>query len=897
MRTAVGDTWRGVREISCEALVSDFDVPIDIVLQQIWPQSQLRACCMRSLCDLNIELLTRLAELLLDVSAHHQHHGLPLGMPPVVGALEGVGLQVYASAFEELGFTDLGYLLSMSTEERAQLAERVAMRPGHAAKFTRYGFSARSSKAWALTPGKFTSWGTSSQPTDAGADPVVLDYRLVPAEQYLVSSFKGRFDWIAEEDVLADTALSQAIQVFEAKDDATRASDLRAFLEAANKIDKGCAEAATKLLLNGLELAKHACMEGEKAIGKCSRHISSLSEQEGSPPAPTPPPLQLQATNLTFPIQIIRSMLQAATGRSLSHDAAIFVSAVLEYLTAELLELSGNAHDRMEPSRKERKCITVQHLVNAIDNDEELNLLCCSGGSINFNSPYCFLEAHQWEKRMHGMLAQSAGHATRVSAVREPPYALNLPAADLLREQGISDHTWRRFGEHSGEMCFCNGLALDGTRLRWLSDLVDGGPRVAWEGLLDLPAETVCARTGVRPFRPLTPPDVNSSFWFEQLGSSSHRVSWPMDPPSMATDGSGVQESQRRIPELISPLVVGRLAARAGVLLIVRDSLDEHVRKTAVAHLEDMLREASLLQAQQSEPWDRTIRLCHVLAAGRIRGEVLLGSGSLLEALSKAWSRHPGQRARAMVPVRVPNAPGGASSCMETVSLEALPDELLHEVDAILRATSTQGALRMRQTSKALNDRLKPLAGVLVERAWIRKVRAQQAERRTPDLVSEREREAALVEAEASLDSQVYQQEVAAAQMMEREAAERRATPGATALLEAFAQIQMAHGVETVVVNRRAHMAAAAFIRDEQHCATPAMPFLDFCELVRLIARQAKLEKVTYEATAMAALCTLLEARLTAILEVANLNAISAHRLYVAPKDFELARRGMGLRC
>ena len=101
-------------------------------------------------------------------------------------------------------------------------------------------------------------------------------------------------------------------------------------------------------------------------------------------------------------------------------------------------------------------------------------------------------------------------------------------------------------------------------------------------------------------------------------------------------------------------------------------------------------------------------------------------------------------------------------------SLEALPDELLHEVDAILRATSTQGALRMRQTSKALNDRLKPLAGVLVERAWIRKVRAQQAERRTPDLVSEREREAALVEAEASLDSQVYQQEVAAAQMMER---------------------------------------------------------------------------------------------------------------------------------
>ena len=51
----------------------------------------------------------------------------PLGMPPVVRALEGVGLQVYAGVFEDLGYDDLRYLLGMDAAERAQVAERLVV--------------------------------------------------------------------------------------------------------------------------------------------------------------------------------------------------------------------------------------------------------------------------------------------------------------------------------------------------------------------------------------------------------------------------------------------------------------------------------------------------------------------------------------------------------------------------------------------------------------------------------------------------------------------------------------------------------------------------------------------------------------------------------------------------
>ena len=61
-------------------------------------------------------------------------------------------------------------------------------------------------------------------------------------------------------------------------------------------------------------------------------------------------------------------MKQSLLKRRIAVGAPIYLSAVLEYLCAEVLELAGNA-----ASDNKRKVITPRHILLAVANDDELH--------------------------------------------------------------------------------------------------------------------------------------------------------------------------------------------------------------------------------------------------------------------------------------------------------------------------------------------------------------------------------------------------------------------------------------------------------------------------------------------------------------------------------------------
>lgn len=89
---------------------------------------------------------------------------------------------------------------------------------------------------------------------------------------------------------------------------------------------------AVRLFFPG-EMGKHAVSEGIKAITKFSSSDAGTSKDKIS---------KTKRSNLTFSVSRVQKFLRTYFNR-ISKTASVYLAAVFEYLTAEILELSGNA--------------------------------------------------------------------------------------------------------------------------------------------------------------------------------------------------------------------------------------------------------------------------------------------------------------------------------------------------------------------------------------------------------------------------------------------------------------------------------------------------------------------------------------------------------------------------
>lgn len=119
-----------------------------------------------------------------------------------------------------------------------------------------------------------------------------------------------------------------------------------------------------------MELRKHAISEGSKAIQTYEAAAKDRASQR-KPGEQLKPVLKSSLANIVFPITRIENIMrELSTADRVSKGAPIYMAAVLEYITSEILELSWNF-----TVNNKKKRITPRHITLAVQDDAELKKL------------------------------------------------------------------------------------------------------------------------------------------------------------------------------------------------------------------------------------------------------------------------------------------------------------------------------------------------------------------------------------------------------------------------------------------------------------------------------------------------------------------------------------------
>lgn len=120
------------------------------------------------------------------------------------------------------------------------------------------------------------------------------------------------------------------------------------------------------------ELQKHALSEGLKAERKYKDYEKEKQKKKTKEDKKTDPVSSSDKANLQLSVSKTRNAIRGMLlkSQSLEEVAPVFATAVLEYIVAEIIELSGNVCKDMKAKR-----ISVVHIKLAIFNDPELDTL------------------------------------------------------------------------------------------------------------------------------------------------------------------------------------------------------------------------------------------------------------------------------------------------------------------------------------------------------------------------------------------------------------------------------------------------------------------------------------------------------------------------------------------